>query len=129
MLGIAKVATQKHIVNPPPSFDNASAAETQGMGLCAGEWRVTATWNTTGGNDSLYEAQVFLYPGSGGALVTGLTSGDTSWQEFTGETGSTAETGTMHSRQYTIKLVRISDSFVVDEIDTNTVTAETGAAC
>lgn len=92
-----------------------------------GNWIGILSWITTNPNDTLYQididASTEQTPSSFSSIITGQTTSTSSYNDDTGLTGNTGGSNdpVTHWRTYRVKLVRKSDSAVMEQVDTGTI--------
>jgi hypothetical protein len=125
--GITVTSTEIIPANPLPVLSGFSAAEIQAIG-CGVDWIVEPSWLCSPTNDADYKIVLRNYDTT--AVLNGdFSTAAGSYVDNTGEVGDPAFTGTFHTRRYILQLVRLSDSAVVQSLDSNRVDVETGPAC
>ena len=105
-----------------PDLTSAFIQSDSGGNLCGGgNWHVTPAWTVTNPDDTNYQIDI-----DGIAGVAGSTSGRSTvsggWNNDTGFQGNTSNGPftEIETAQYRIKLVRKSDSVVIEQMDTDT---------
>ncbi|MCW5591064.1 MAG: hypothetical protein KIS74_03095 [Burkholderiales bacterium] len=115
--------------NPGPVPVLSSALATEVVAIdCGVPWEVEASWLCSPNNDAEYKVVLRNFDTSA-QVGPDFDTLNNSYQENTGIVGDPLFTGFPHTRRYTIQLVRLSDSAVVQSIDTNRLDIETGPAC
>lgn len=109
--------------HPVPDLVSVDANDSGGNSCTASNWIVTVSWVLTNPNDTEYQIDVTGIAGAAGS-TTGLLTSAGSWIDDTGFQGNTQNPPftEVQTAQYRVKLVRKSDSSIVEQIDTNTVT-------
>jgi Putative phage tail protein len=114
------------VITPtPPDLTSVGRSEVGGD-LCAGgpNWKHTITFNYTGANDSYFQTDIDMATDSAGtsysSLVTGLTTSSSSYDNDTTLQCKLDPPGTIttYYRKYKVKLVRKSDSSVIEFLET-----------
>lgn len=112
------------ITTTAPDVTSASTVASGGDFCSNGEWTITVSWLTNGPDDAHYSTSIDVANDAAGvsyaALVSGLTTDDSSYIHSTGVSGNTGGTTspTTYYRKYKVKIVRSSDSVVVDSTET-----------
>lgn len=116
------------VERPKPSLSAASAAETQ-TPACGVDWQITVSYTVSPANDANWEIDIDLDTGTGfSSLVTGLSTGSSSYLDDTGETSD----GTIvsnESRTYKVKLVPRGGGTAVTSLTTSTISRTMGNPC
>lgn len=95
------------------------------------DWTHTVSWVTSFPNDTSYHTDVEVATDSGGTgyalLLSGLTTDDSSFNDHTGVAGniSGSTSPTTFYRKYKVKIIRNSDSAVIDSMETSQGTLTT----
>lgn len=95
---------------------------------CGFPWEVLVFWDLDFSNVLSYEIEIYDDVNAVVA-VSGLPAASGSYPVVTTVIADPSFTGFFHNAQYTVRLVRKSDSVVVDSMQTNLVTIETGPNC
>lgn len=119
---------QAVLATSTPNLLSADAGASGGNTCAAeGNWIGIPGWATTSPNDAGYQIDIDVSteqtPVSFSSLVTGRTTFSSGYNDNTGLQGNTGgiTSPTTNYRTYRVKLVRKSDSFVMKQIDTNTI--------
>lgn len=110
-----------------PAFTGAAVATEVTPIACGGGWTINVAWSLDFFNDAAYEIRVKTIGGT--ILASGLLTSGSPYLASPTDTGDPLFTGEMHSAQYTVELLRSIDSVVIDSVDSNIVSVETGPAC
>lgn len=112
-------------VNPPDLVSVSLGVDGGDSCLEVEEWTLTPGWVTTSPNDVLYRIDVEKAEDAAGtsygAWLSNQTTDDSSVNDFTGISGNTGgvTSPTTFYRKYKIKLIRRSDSAVLEELETD----------
>lgn len=117
---------QSFTVNPLPVVSLASVFA--GTLVCGGDWENNITWTVADPDPTYFSISIRRLPADT-LVIAGLTGDSGNYDNFTGENGDPAFTGTFHVAHYRIQMVRIDTAAVVQSLDTNSITVETGPAC
>lgn len=94
---------------------------------CGGGWTISVAWTLDFFNDAAYEIQIRDKTST--IVASGLATSSSPEVVAPPDTGDPGFTGFMHDAEYTVEVVRKSDSAVVDSMLSNELTVETGPAC
>lgn len=116
----------------PPTLNSATRTQIEDGNSCAAhDWVHRVSWDTSSPNDATHQIDLDVANDAAGvsyvALVTGLTTADSSYDDSTGVSGNTggAADPVTYYRKYKVKLVRKSDSAVIDSEETDQGTLTT----
>ena len=126
------------LMKPPaavvPDLVSVSNTQTDAVNCTGTNWRCRVSWTTTDSNDAAYRIDIDMAavpsPSSGdfSSLVTNRTTASISYEEDTGIAGDPGALDSTARRTYRVKLVRRSDSAVIEQMTTSTIT-ETYGPC
>lgn len=104
-----------------PVLTSAFIVSDSGGNLCAGlSWTVTPAWTVTNPDDTLYQIDIVGIAGVAGS-TSGLLTSAGGWNNNTGFQGNRTNGPftEIETAQYRVKLVRKSDSAVMEQLDTD----------
>lgn len=120
-------AIQLLLAKSTPVITFADIVSTSGGNICVSlNWSVFPRWLTLNADDTLYQIDITGIAGVAGSTTGKSTVNGSSWQDNTGFQGNT-QNGPFTEQataQYTIKLVRKSDSVVIQQMNTDVATLD-----
>lgn len=111
-----------------PVISAFSAVESQAIG-CGQPWQFDLTWDCSPQNDADYKLVVLNYDTLAQIGPDFSTVNQPGYTDDTGETGDSGQTGFPHTRRYILQVIRLSDSAVMQALNSARTDVETGPVC
>lgn len=109
-----------------PTISSAIATQERAID-CGQTWRINIQYITANPDDVNFKVRI--KDKLGNVIFDDLTTSSSIELYDTGESADALGTGFFHSAEFTVEIVRKSDSVVTDDELSNELTVETGADC